>query len=1017
MPDVLETYRFSQPLTSDEKALLNIESLKTTLIQSGVIVQQRGPGTYLAFTQVRDRGNIARVMKIVAQLQLVALKQLGSAGAFRMILRLALAVSQDTDKRTLACIFGLAMRLYELEQPAEALLLFRQAWVSYQEVLGETDPKTLSCLNNQANCLAELGRFTEALPLHQQVVALRCSGDPESRLPETLVSLSGQAHCLMKLGRSTEALPLYRTVVASCRQVFEENHRFLFSTLNGLALCLEGLGLYDDALPLYREALAGLQKIFPEGHQFILKSQGNLASCLNRQGRSVEALQLHQKVLALRQKNLPPHHPDIPLGVNNLACCLEGLSRFDEALSLHKKALVLREGTLGDCHPLTLASMNNVATNLMNLGRSVEALSILRTLAFRIADHPSLTKEWPARVWAIACTFEKVIKNTIFDWSTPFQALSRAWVEVLDLQSPEQVALLRNPFQQFHRLYLQLCIDHHRSDLLPSIVAAIQGRRLAAILLEELTERVADEIAEDAPLRDRVLALRRRLRFAALDLRVLDGGLSRNGVMDGSLRGFQGDSDEHATQRQQLAEYADLFQRYHQLQQELVKNDPDFALVSPVLDIDLAKLQEKLATDEALVLLLDWPDAESPKLFSLVVKSKTHRLFALPEALLALPAQFDALGQVQTARLGVRHSAMRSSSPISSAITAPITLGEIVAVLEQHFWGTLALELTEIKTVHVVTHGDFHVLPFSAAADPNRWRAFTYPGLIFYQHQHYQRQTSQGLAEKPTSATPLVVQSYSAMDHPAYPPIPMVDAEAELVTALWPNAVSTLIPNDASIAVLHLAGHGHYASNDPLSAGVLLADATVDCRVVFKSGLRPQIVVLSACVVGRTHEADGEPLGLATAFLLRGARFVIAPLQPINDCMMPLLVCLFYQAWRDGRTPPQALTEAKRRLSSGDWYPDTAQRVRSAYKNTLNAYLAILLNEPHAHRQYQLLETFRQWPLPDPYKSDGRNLLLRRLQSERGIERFIDAFLNYIEIHRAELPVVDLVTSVVGFGG
>ena len=244
----------------------------------------------------------------------------------------------------------------------------------------------------------------------------------------------------------------------------------------------------------------------------------------------------------------------------------------------------------------------------------------------------------------------------------------------------------------------------------------------------------------------------------------------------------------------------------------------------------------------------------------------------------------------------------------------------------------------------------------------------------------------------------------------------MVDAEAQLITAIWPNVQSTLILNDASIAVLHLAGHGHYASSDPLSAGVLLASATIDCRVVFKSGLRPQVVVLSACVVGRLHEADGEPLGPVSAFLLRGARFVIAPLLPINDCMMPMLVCLFYQAWLGGRTLPQALTEAKRRLSSGDWYPDTAQRVRSAYHTTLTAYLEALLNEPDAHRRYQGLDTLRQWPLPEPYVSDGRNLLLRRLQSG-GTERFIDAFLNHLEGHRATLPVADLVTSVVGFGG
>jgi hypothetical protein len=79
------------------------------------------------------------------------------------------------------------------------------------------------------------------------------------------------------------------------------------------------------------------------------------------------------------------------------------------------------------------------------------------------------------------------------------------------------------------------------------------------------------------------------------------------------------------------------------------------------------------------------------------------------------------------------------------------------------------------------------------------------------------------------------------------------------------------------------------------------------------------------------------------AFFLRGARYLIAALQPVSDFYMPLLTCLFYQSWhRLGGHPAQALAEAKRRLKTGDWYPDTEDLLRTAYRPVLEGWLAQL---------------------------------------------------------------------------
>jgi CHAT domain-containing protein len=171
-----------------------------------------------------------------------------------------------------------------------------------------------------------------------------------------------------------------------------------------------------------------------------------------------------------------------------------------------------------------------------------------------------------------------------------------------------------------------------------------------------------------------------------------------------------------------------------------------------------------------------------------------------------------------------------------------------------------------------------------------------------------------------------------------------VDAETLLLEALW-DQETLYTPVDfsqsLSLYVLHLAGHGLISEDDPLSASLVMGDhEKLDARTILHSPLRAQVVFLSACVVGRvTEDIDGDPLGLVSAFFMRGAQYVIAYVQPASDFYMPLLVCLFYQTWLTGTTPHEALREAKRRLQTGEWYSDTEMLIRKTYQPVLMNYL------------------------------------------------------------------------------
>jgi CHAT domain-containing protein len=93
--------------------------------------------------------------------------------------------------------------------------------------------------------------------------------------------------------------------------------------------------------------------------------------------------------------------------------------------------------------------------------------------------------------------------------------------------------------------------------------------------------------------------------------------------------------------------------------------------------------------------------------------------------------------------------------------------------------------------------------------------------------------------------------------------------------------------------------------------------------VLHKPGKRRPLVVLSACESGvpRIH-SGGELTGLPNAFLLAGAKSVIASLWKVDDRAAYLLMRYFYEEWTGGRgtesSPAVALGRARRRLRQTD---------------------------------------------------------------------------------------------------
>ena len=961
---------------------------------------------------------------------------------------------------TLTSINNLAHCLDQFGHADEALPLYRQAVNACESVLGKEHPGTLANLRNLANCLSELGRASEALPLyrkaldtcesvlgkeHPHTLASLCGlagglgqfGHNDEALPflqraleayqrvlgkdhpDTLTSLNALAYCLGQLGRNEEALLLFQEALAARQRVLGKDHPDTLASLNALAYCLGQLGRSEEALPLFQGALAARQRVLGKDHPDTLASLNNLAYCLGKLNREDEAVRLFQRALAIAQGALGPEDHRTLICLDNLALCLGKLGRAGEALPLHRQALEARERTLGKEHPDTLTSLNNLAGCLDQLGCPDEALHHWQSLAEGLTLHPIAGGSWLelADQCSIALA-NHALQGRLPEWDRCFGALSTAFVTALDLEEPEQAGVARPVVGRFFSRYLELCLALERHDLIPAVLAGRHGRKLAALVLEELES--ASAALDPNSLRGRFQALRLKLRRLAVGLQALEG----TGPTRHDATRFEDAATAQSRQRAQWAAYTEALEEYRELRAELEKSDPEFSVTAKALNPSLEALQDRLDDGEVLVLLFEH---EQSHLALVIGRDALRGLVTVEEA--PLQRALARAGHDPGSSRAYRGLVLEDVAEMLEAETGQgqppaLPAQELEKELEAALWHPLARHLEGCRGVHLVTHGVLHHLPLELGA-PTGLQVASYPGFVYYHRLRHQETAPSSLA--PASGAHLGL-AMDAGDRPGLVPIPFVHAERALVTALWPGRVLPDPPLEEAeppLFALQVAAHGRADPRAPAQSAILLGDGALDLHSVFRARRQPSVVLLSACSVGLTaDDPDGEPLGLVGAFLVKGARYVIAALRPVPDFYMPLFTALFHQAWQACGDPARALAEARHRLRRGDWYPDTETYIRRHYRPVIEA----TLTEPspsNSNGVDPLLDLTHAWPFPPRFRAlaptDHRKLevLRRELAAPGGPARLATEILDTFCAERDRLPpavVGCLCTWVRGFG-
>jgi hypothetical protein len=151
----------------------------------------------------------------------------------------------------------------------------------------------------------------------------------------------------------------------------------------------------------------------------------------------------------------------------------------------------------------------------------------------------------------------------------------------------------------------------------------------------------------------------------------------------------------------------------------------------------------------------------------------------------------------------------------------------------------------------------------------------------------------------------------------AGPRVVRAEAEVRAAAKAWHSA-PVLAGDDATAAavselaggvdVLHVAAHGRHSAENPLFSGLELVDGTWFGYDIDQLPAVPDVVLLSACEVGRSSVRWGEELiGMTAAWLHAGARCVVASPAAVNDAAAHDALVLVHEALAEGVGPATAL--------------------------------------------------------------------------------------------------------------
>lgn len=712
----------------------------------------------------------------------------------------------------------------------------------------------------------------------------------------------------IRLGRSSSALPLLA-------QAREHYHTISFASgeanaLGQLATAWSQLGDLQKAIASADTALAiaragGLQQEVAAELEVIADLQVQAGSPRLGLNRLVEADSIDAAVGLVVERGINLRR--IAATLSDLGEAPASIARARDALAVHRKVdapvetiydrmQLARSLSVGNNHAAARAELDS-ATAEASRSRNPSVIRDVAVAAAQLAieakdprraieDLRSVEKSQSAAFWEV----DDLRAQALFTLGRLDEARASGERAVTGLER-ERASLgfgpLRSGFLQSRAAPFSHLVAIHlaRGDTAAAFgVAATLGGR-------SITERLGGLVQTGKSMEGVAEGERILLRVAALEQEIAElGHEARDETRRASLN--QGLEGARAAYEEYLARRA---------------SSPDAPMVGLTAS-SLPAVQSHLANDEALVDFVSGPD----RLDVFVVRQGLVVQHSVPIADRALALR------VRVARELVGQA--RPGSPVPSA------LGELYDFFfaEPNKQGAL----DGVTHLFVTPHASLGALPFAAL-----WNRRTGKFLIEERVVSYLPSVAELSAEpRVTSTAPNRVEVFA----PIPDSLPGTRGEAEAIARIIPGAVIRLGPASTEAAVrtalrsggtIHVASHGMHNSQNPLFSRMTVGrgfgtasgnDGKLEVHEILELTTRSPLVFLSGCETGLVSGAEGQLVqgsdesSLAQAFLIAGARKVVATLWRVDDASAVRVADSFYRHLRSGSSAEDALASAQR---------------------------------------------------------------------------------------------------------
>ena len=803
------------------------------------------------------------------------------------------ALAASTRAREIFTRLGEGKRLANLEnnvgnifhrqdQLDEALAHYERAYKALAEY-GEWEDSAVA-LHNMAMCLIGLNDFSRSLDCYQKAREL-CVKYNMPRLRDQ--ADYNIAYLYYFRGEYSRAIEMLLATKRACEESGDE-YRLALCDLDLSEIYLE-LNLSEEAREIAREGFLRFEKL---GIAYdAARALANEAIAYGQQGRAPDAIERFEKARGM------------------FAC--EQNAVWSSLLDLYQGVLLFNQGQYTEAQRLGAAAAQFFDQSVLP-GKAVLARLLLTRIALQIGDLDQAEREAKAasEKMSVVQTPELIYQTHFFLGEIASGRGDRTAARAEYQEARKALETLRT---HLHREELKISFVKNRLQVYEALVDLHVDSKGAEISANEALTCM--EAAKSRSMTGMIFHAGRGLPCG-------DAGQTKEVLKIRDLR-EELNWYYHRIELEQLRPEEMSRQRIDELQRrarerenellrtlrELPAQERENVSLEEPSQFSVANLQAALPTDTALIEYYSAGD----RLVVAVVTRETIEITTLAAVSQVTRLLQFLRFQISKFSMGAAHT-RQFEQPLLRA-----TLGHLEA-LYADLMRPLRPRLRQQRLV-VVPHGALHFLPFHALRDGDEYIGDSY-AVSYSPSAAVFALCQQKVAAEKKGSLVLGIPDDRA---------PEIVTEAQSVAALLPEAklylgeqatAKILLERGPETALLHIATHGVYRSDNPMFSGIRLGDGYVNLYDLYQLRLNAKLVTLSGCATGMNFVAAGdELLGLQRGLFYAGATTLLLSLWDVHDRSTAELMQEFYRSYMQNGDAALSLRGAMRILRRENPHP------------------------------------------------------------------------------------------------